>query len=204
MSDRNFRTVNGAIFLDCSFLAESVGSFEVSVQRKPMSKFIDLSGQTFEHLTVIKRGHNTSSGSAQFWCLCSCGMGVLKTSAGLLKKESRQCLLCNEREHSERTRIRSTRHGYCSHTEQSPEYRSWAHMKSRCSNPNNSKYDDYGGRGITVCERWLKFENFIADMGSRPQGKTLDRIDNDGNYEPGNCKWSTWSEQQKNKRAARL
>jgi hypothetical protein len=204
MSARSFRTVNGAIFTDCSFLAESVGSFEVSIQRNPMSKFIDLSGQTFDCLKVIKRGYNTRKGAAQFWCLCSCGIGELKTSRGLLKKDSKRCLFCNGKEHSIRTKTRSTRHGHCTHTNQSREYKSWASMKKRCLNPNDSKFDDYGGRGITICESWLKFENFFADMGNRPAGLTLDRIDNDGNYEPGNCKWSTWSEQQKNKRAAKL
>jgi hypothetical protein len=79
-------------------------------------------------------------------------------------------------------------------------YKSWRSMINRCTNPNTPGYASYGGRGITVCDRWLIFEPFLADMGVRPEGRTLDRINNDGNYEPGNCRWATRFEQQRNKR----
>jgi hypothetical protein len=73
-------------------------------------------------------------------------------------------------------------------------------MRNRCNNPTNTNYPSYGGRGIKVCKRWDDFTVFLADMGEKPEGKTLDRINNDGDYEPGNCRWATRSEQQKNKR----
>lgn len=72
-------------------------------------------------------------------------------------------------------------------------------MKSRCNNPSHQHYARYGGRGIRVCDRWNVYANFLADMGERPAGKTIDRINNDGNYEPSNCRWATASEQQRNK-----
>jgi hypothetical protein len=85
-----------------------------------------------------------------------------------------------------------------------PEYISWTAMKSRCFDPRHPYYADYGGRGITVCEEWLSFEGFFADMGERPPGKTLDRWpDKDGNYEPGNCRWADAKQQTHNRRPRR-
>lgn len=93
-------------------------------------------------------------------------------------------------------------HGATLRANKSPEYESWMAMKSRCLNPRATGYAYYGGRGITICERWRgSFQNFLSDMGERPKGTSLDRIDNDGSYEPANCRWATAKEQVANRRA---
>jgi len=95
-----------------------------------------------------------------------------------------------------------TIHGQAGHDVKTPEYRAWIEMRRRCTNPKRENFKHYGGRGITVCARWMKsFEAFCADMGKRPgRGYSLDRIDVNGDYEPGNCQWSTQSEQIQNQR----
>jgi len=102
---------------------------------------------------------------------------------------------------SNRARVK---HGDNCDEQRTTEYRTWAGMKQRCLNPSNRKYRYYGGRGISICPRWQSYENFLLDMGRKPSADlTLDRIDNDGNYEPGNCRWATIAQQAQNQRHRR-
>ena len=125
-------------------------------------------------------------------CLCDCG-NVFTVRADVLRAKGTHSCGCYNK-HRLRTHGRTG----------TAEYAIWTSMKARCQNPKNLAYPDYGGRGIAVCERWRKFENFLADMGQRPTpAHSLERIDNDGNYEPSNCRWATRKEQAVNTRGNR-
>src|SRR5258706_4182571 len=95
-------------------------------------------------------------------------------------------------------------HGHAKERERTRTYFAWQSMRKRCANPNAQYYANYGGRGIRVCKRWAKFENFLADMGTAPAGKSLDRINNNGNYSPKNCRWATPSQQARNAMRVRV
>jgi hypothetical protein len=137
--------------------------------------------------------------------VCRCDCGTLKAvRASYLRDHRTKSCGCGK---SDFTSAANSIHGFTPQRSEWPfksEYRSWCAMKARCLNPKNKRYRRYGGRGITVCERWLhSFPNFIEDMGPRPPGLTLERKDNDGNYEPSNRKWATHVEQANNRHIRR-
>lgn len=100
--------------------------------------------------------------------------------------------------------VSKLRHGHCLNGTTSKTYNAWAKAIQRCENPENPRYMHYGGRGISVCERWRRFDAFLADMGEAPSGLTLDRINNDGNYEPSNCRWASFGDQNRNNSRSKL
>ncbi len=177
-------------------MAESHSSLVLSVCKVK----VDLTGQRFSKLLVVSyRGHD-SHGNAYWNCLCDCGQTTIVRSSHLVSGSTVSCG-CHRRERAGRIGRSSAGVPLTHGLTYAPEYTVWASMIQRCTNPNENAYRDYGGRGIAVCERWLKFEHFYADMGPRPSPKhMIDRINTNGNYEPGNCRWVTRKEQNRNKR----
>ncbi len=162
-----------------------------------MSLRFDLTGNVFGKLRVMSL-HGSHNNRKTWLCYCECGEEAVVTTLNLRSgiTQSCGCLV------AEGIRKRCTTHGQSKRGHRTAEYNIWTIMIKRCTNTKNEKYPDYGGRGICVCLRWLEsFENFFADMGKRPHPDlSIERKNNDGNYEPDNCIWGTDEEQSRNKR----
>jgi hypothetical protein len=166
-------------------------------------------GRRFGKLTVIAEcvevkssSRATRDYSKYYFCQCECGDAVSVHASKLNRGETRSCGCLS----SETTTTRNFQHGHNKRGTRTKVYNAWCHMRQRCYNEKNKSYADYGGRGIRVCDRWIdSFENFLADMGEPPSaGHSIDRIDHEGHYEPGNCRWAAKVVQANNKRNNRL
>jgi hypothetical protein len=171
-----------------------------TLQEVAMSMLKDIRKQRFHRLLVLQYVRSDHRGEAMWKCRCDCG-AIITVSGGNLRSGHTTSCGCWMREHN--ARLHFTHGEAASRTrnqKRTTEYQIWHSMRKRCFDPNCPAYKHYGGRGITICKRWLKFENFLADMGRRPKGKSIDRVNNNGDYKKSNCRWATAKQQVNNRR----
>lgn len=163
----------------------------------------NLEGMRFERWLVIERGPDYCGGKDRWYCICECGKRRLVGGCNLVRGLSKSCGCKTGDLGRIHLRAISTKHGCASAAFKTPEYRSWSAMLSRCKRQVGRHAQYYFAKGVRVCDRWRKFENFLADMGPMPIGAvrfTIDRFPNpNGNYEPGNCRWATYKQQSESR-----
>jgi len=168
----------------------------VDIDKSFRGKLKNLEGQQFEELTVLSRFGSTPTNKATWLCKCSCGKSCIAVGSYMADGRKVSCGCLGRAQNS----LKHTKHGQATARATSRVYHTWVGMVHRCTNSKSTVWKNYGGRGIKVCSAWLRFENFYADMGDRPEGLSLDRTDVNGNYEPGNCRWADKWTQARNKR----
>ena len=161
-----------------------------------MSNWKDKTGQRFGRLVVLNRDEKDRSGQPRWRCRCDCGNETVVYGSGLVTGHTSSCG-CYGAE-ARRT------HGHSLVGAVSRTYSCWRSMRARIFNKDSDSYKDYGGRGISICDRWMKFENFLEDMGEAPKGLSIERLNNDGDYCKENCRWATYTKQNRNSRNVKL